>query len=108
MKNQKKTGFRSPFPADDVLRGQMLTLAKAYLDASEQPVSLKTLGERIMRDSRFFIRLDEGDGSFTAPKYDQVLIWFAQERAEGRSTMKWPAGIPCPSKAYFKQPEAAE
>ena len=108
MANQKNTSFRSPYPADKVLRGHMLALAKAYSDAADTPVSLKTLGERVLRDSQFFIRLAEPKGSFTAPKYDQVLIWFAQERHEGRSAMRWPDGIPCPPKSHFKKLETAE
>lgn len=90
--------------ADKVLRENMLTVGRVYCAAETartgREVTLKTLGERAIRDHRFFLRLEENDGTFQASKADQVMCWLSAKFPEGAT---WPARVPRPSKKQFEQ-----
>lgn len=84
--------------ADTVLRQNMLTVGRVYCQA--EGITLKTLGERAIRDHRFFLRLEANEGTFQASKADQVMCWLSAKFPEGAT---WPPRVPRPSKKQFEQ-----
>ena len=67
------------------LRSNLIACASAY--AASRSLSLSTVGRLVAKDGRFFDRLDDGS-TFTARKYDEVILWFAE---------RWPEDVPWPS-----------
>jgi hypothetical protein len=68
------------------LRSNLMACASAY--ASARSVSIATIGRLAAGDWRFFDRLDDADKTFTARKYDDVVLWFSDN---------WPADAVWPS-----------
>jgi hypothetical protein len=86
-------------------RAMETELARHLLTLSEQFGSARDLGEATVgrhcaADGRFFLRIREGK-TFTAKKYDDVVLWFSQNWPVG---VVWPESIPRPIAAR----EAAE
>lgn len=75
------------------LRDNLFAIAKAF--AAKRELQMSTIGRLCAGDSQFFDRLTEGK-SFTARKYDAVLVWFSENWPEGA---EWPASIDRPEKA---------
>jgi hypothetical protein len=73
------------------LRSNLMACASAY--AAARSLSLTTLGRLAAGDWRFFDRVVEGSTTFTARKYDDVMLWFSERWPEG---CDWPAGVPRP------------
>jgi hypothetical protein len=71
------------------LRSNLMACASAYADARK--VSLSTLGRLAAGDWRFF--REDGAKTFTARKYDEVMIWFSGHWPDG---VDWPADVPRP------------
>lgn len=69
-----------------------MACASAY--AGARSLSLTTLGRLAAGDWRFFDRVVEGSTTFTARKYDDVMLWFSERWPEG---CDWPAEVPRPS-----------
>lgn len=72
------------------LRRHLLETAAAYRAARN--MELTTVGRLAAGDWQFFKRL-EGEVSFTARKYDQVMAWFSAKWPEDT---EWPADVPRP------------
>jgi hypothetical protein len=68
--------------------------AGAYAEARN--VEISTLGRLAAGDWRFFRDLAEGRKTFTARKYDEVMLWFSDNWPE---KTRWPAGVPRPKRA---------
>lgn len=75
---------------------ELLALANGY--AAARGYALSTVGKQAAGDARFFERLRDGDASWTARKYDQVVGWFSVNWPDGT---EWPDEVPRPA------PEAA-
>jgi hypothetical protein len=69
----------------------LLTVAEAY--SAKREVSFSTLGRQAAGDWRFFDHLREGAKTFTARKYDQVMVWFSNNWPD---SVAWPEGIERP------------
>lgn len=67
------------------LRSNLMSCATAY--AASKEVSLATIGRLAAGDWRFFDRLDDDAKTFTARKYDEVILWFSD---------RWPDDLPWP------------
>lgn len=89
-----------PFPLDETAREWMLACAKAYAKAHSIP--LKTVGQRAIRDFKFFQRLETGNGGCTLKKADEVLIFFSGTWPDGAP---WPKDVPRPAKALYQPAE---
>ena len=68
--------------------------AEAY--AALRGISMQTLGRLAAGDWRFFDRLADDEKTFTARKFDEVMLWFSEN---------WPKGSAWPKRV--KRPEAA-
>jgi hypothetical protein len=73
------------------LRSNLTACASAY--AAERGISLTTLGRLAAGDWRFFDRVTEGTTTFTARKYDEVMLWFSERWPAG---CDWPGDVPRP------------
>lgn len=67
------------------LREFLLSVAGEY--ASAAGIGLSSVGRRCRKDSSFFTRIANSDGSFTARTFDEVVAWF---------DANWPEGHPKP------------
>lgn len=76
------------------LRLNLLACASAY--AGARSVSLATVGRLAAGDWRFFDRLDDDAKTFTARKYDEVIVWFSEGWPEG---VEWPVQVARPERA---------
>jgi hypothetical protein len=72
------------------LRSNLMLCAASYAEARK--VSLSTLGRLAAGDWRFF--REDGGKTFTARKYDEVMIWFSEQWPEG---LDWPTNVPRPA-----------
>jgi hypothetical protein len=70
------------------LRTNLLTCAAIY--AGKREIGLSTLGRLAAGDWRFFDNLSKDDKTFTARKYDEVLVWFSSNWPDG---LEWPCQI---------------
>ena len=70
------------------LRSNLMACAAAY--ASARSVSLATLGRLAAGDWRFFDRVTAGETTFTARKYDEVILWLSDRWPEGTD---WPPEV---------------
>lgn len=77
---------------ENELRQNLLMCAGAY--ASKREIGLSTLGRLAAGDWRFFDNLSKDDKTFTARKYDEVLIWFS---ANWPDDLDWPDDITRPA-----------
>lgn len=70
------------------LANHLTTLCAQYCEIA----SLKetTVGKLCAADGKFFPRIRAGQ-TFTAKKYDEVVMWFARNWP---SNSKWPEGVP--------------
>ncbi len=59
---------------DNDLRAQFLRQAQRYCD--KEKISLPTLGRRVLKDTAFFARVENG-GGFTVRTYDRFQDYFA-------------------------------
>lgn len=87
---------------EPLLRTHLLTLCEAF--GSARGVLATTVGKLAMGDSRFFIRLEASEATFTARTYDRLLAWFAAHWPEGAA---WPDGVPRPGEGAPANTEAA-
>ena len=71
------------------LKANLMLCAASY--AAARKVSLSTLGRLAAGDWRFF---REDGSTFTARKYDEVMIWFSEQWPDG---LDWPADVPRPA-----------
>lgn len=76
---------------ETVLVAHLFDLMEAYRKATN--LGEATVGRFCAADGRFFTRLRDGK-TFTARKYDEVVLWFASNWPEG---VAWPADIEHPS-----------
>lgn len=72
------------------LRSNLMACASVY--AAERGLSLTTLGRLAAGDWRFFDRVEAGETTFTARKYDEVIAWFSDMWPD----VDWPADVPRP------------
>lgn len=77
---------------EEELRQNLLNCADAF--RAGRDIGLATLGRLSAGDWRFFDRLNDNEKTFTARKYDEVLVWLSANWPE---KSVWPAGIPRPS-----------
>lgn len=82
------------------LTKNLLALSSAYVAASGG--ALSSLSKQAHSDSSFFERLRNGEVSFTARKYDQIVCWFFTHWPDG---VGWPAGIDIPTAKEIKDIE---
>lgn len=75
---------------ENVLRLHLKTCAEEFAELTSREMS--TVGRLAAGDWRFFDRLQEG-ASFTARKYDLIMLWFSANWPDGAP---WPANIPRP------------
>jgi hypothetical protein len=54
---------------------------------------LATIGRLAAGDWRFFDRLDDSAKTFTARKYDDVMVWFSDHWPPDA---EWPVNVPRP------------
>ena len=73
------------------LRSNLMACASAFV--AVRGLSLTTLGRLAAGDWRFFDRVAEGSTTFTARKYDEVMVWFDEHWPDGA---EWPADVPRP------------
>lgn len=66
-------------------------MAKAFQVV--RPLGLSTLGRMAAGDWRFFHHLEDESKTFTARKYDQVMLWFSENWPSGAD---WPAEVARP------------
>lgn len=71
-----------------VLRDNLLSCATAF--AKQRKVALSTLGKMSAGDAPFFQRLTDPSKTFTAQKYDDVMLWFS---ANWPDDIEWPDGV---------------
>ncbi len=83
------------------LRRHLLATATGF--AAARNLELVTVGRQAAGDWRFFERL-QGEVSFTARKYDQIMGWFSKNWPEG---VDWPADVPRPDDDSTVQTAAA-
>lgn len=76
---------------ETVLVGHLFDLMEAYRKATN--LGEATVGRFCAADGRFFTRLRDGK-TFTARKYDEVVLWFASNWPEAA---EWPAEIERPT-----------
>lgn len=76
---------------ESALRSHLLSCAAAY--AGARKVSPATIGRLAAGDWRFFDRLDGGDTTFTARKYDDVMQWFSDNWPDDTA---WPDDVSRP------------
>jgi hypothetical protein len=76
------------------LRSNLMACASAY--GASRGVSLATIGRLAAGDWRFFDRLDDDTKTFTARKYDEVILWFSEQWPEGAL---WPSNVARPEPA---------
>lgn len=74
------------------LRSNLMACASAY--AAARSVSISTVGRLAAGDWRFFDRLDDDAKTFTARKYDEVIVWFSERWPDDAV---WPAQVARPS-----------
>lgn len=79
---------------ENELRQNLLRCAQAY--AAARGIELSTVARLSAGDWRFFERLDNDEKTFTARKYDEVIIWFS---ANWPPQAKWPKGVQRPEPA---------
>jgi hypothetical protein len=84
---------------EDELRLNLLRCAEAY--AKARGIGLPTLARLAAGDWRFFDRLSDGDKTFTARKYDEVIQWFSDNWPDD---LAWVDGVARPARA---EPERA-
>lgn len=70
---------------EPLMRDNLLVLAKAYCNGTGR--TLGSLGRQVHGDTPFFLRLEAGEGTVSARKYDDVMAWFAAN---------WPADVKRP------------
>ncbi len=89
---------------ETVLVGHLFDLMEAYRKATN--LGEATVGRFCAADGRFFTRLRDGK-TFTARKYDEVVLWFASNWPEAAA---WPKGIERPDEpeAPARLPAASE
>jgi len=75
------------------LKNHLLACGSLYCAASGLADS--TVGRVVASDGRFFERLRDGK-TFTAKKYDEVMVWFASNWPSGAA---WPTNVPRPEVA---------
>ena len=63
----------------------LIRLAKAH--AATAGITIRTVGRSAHGSSYFFERLEAGEVSFTASKYEEMRQWFETNRKPG---MRWP------------------
>lgn len=74
------------------LRTNLIRLKTLYCEATG--LKSATVGNRAAsKDWEFFARLEKGEGSFTARKYDEIIGWFSGNWPENA---RWPKGIARP------------
>ncbi len=74
------------------LRHNLLRCATAYSQARN--VGLATLGRLAAGDWRFFDRLEDDSRTFTARKYDEIILWFSENWP---ADLAWPADLDRPA-----------
>lgn len=67
------------------LKHHLMSCATAF--AEKRNMKLTTLGRKAANFSPFFTRLMENRTSFTARKYDEIILWFSDH---------WPADLAWP------------
>lgn len=81
--------FRLAFLAmEQEMRSNLRRCAEIY--AAARGIGLPTVGRLAAGDWRFFDRLQDGEKTFTARKYDEVIAWFA---ANWPPEVEWPADV---------------
>lgn len=88
---------------EPLLRSNLLSVAKAYSDATG--LGLATIGRRVCKDAYFFPRVIEQGRPFTALQYDRVISRFAEEWP---SDVEWPDEVPLPDEDDRKSALARE
>ena len=74
-------------PMETELVSHLLTLSERFRSARE--LGETTLGRLCAADGRFFSRIREGK-TFTAKKYDEVVVWFSINWPDGA---EWPETV---------------
>jgi hypothetical protein len=77
---------------ENELRLNLLRCADEFI--LRKGMSLATVGRLAAGDWRFFDRLREGEKTFTARKYDEVIGWLA---ANWPDAATWPSDVPRPT-----------
>ncbi len=75
---------------ENELRENLQALCGAF--SEEKKLKESTIGRLCAADGRFFPRLRDGN-TFTAKKYDEIVLWFSSNWPDGLS---WPANIERP------------
>lgn len=75
---------------ENELAGHLLLLCTRFCEARK--LEETTVGRLCAADGRFFSRIREGK-TFTAKKYDEVVVWFA---ANWPPTATWPENVARP------------
>lgn len=75
---------------EEQLRNQLFALSEAYMSATGARVT--AVARACAKDGWFFNALRDGKG-FTARKYDEVVLWFAENWPVGA---EWPEGVERP------------
>lgn len=73
------------------LRAHLRACAEAY--AAARGIGLPTIGRLAAGDWRFFDRLQDDTKTFTAKKYDEIIVWFSVNWPEGA---EWPDSVQRP------------
>ncbi|UGY14172.1 hypothetical protein HAP48_0037290 [Bradyrhizobium septentrionale] len=72
----------------------LLAVARAF--ATSRGIELSTVGRVAAGDWRFFDHISDGAKTFTARKYDLVMVWFSENWPAGEA---WPEGVARPNRA---------
>ncbi|PWL17046.1 hypothetical protein DKP76_13495 [Falsochrobactrum shanghaiense] len=74
------------------LAQNLLTLAAIY--GAAKRIEETTVGRHIASDGKFFVRIRDGETTFTVKKYDEVVNNFSKNWPDG---VRWPSSVLVPS-----------
>lgn len=77
---------------EPLLKSQLARVAKVFLAATKRAPA--TIGRKYAADSRFFERVLEQGGGFTARTYDLVICGLSEDWPDD---LKWPEEVPRPT-----------
>lgn len=75
------------------LAQHLLALLAAFV-AGDGRLKPTTIARYAAGDWRFFRVIEQGGGTFTVRKYDEVVAWFITHWPDGAT---WPEGVPRPA-----------
>lgn len=73
---------------ENQLKWNLRRCAEAY--AAARNIGIPTVGRLAAGDWRFFERVEDGEKSFTARKYDEVMGWFSKNWPD---QVDWPSDV---------------